>query len=586
MSTQTIEIEANITVGDLAKKLDLPVVTLISELMKNGVMATVNESIDYDTAQIIVGELAADVEIKPASDAGDEVSRSKRELTDQASARAPVVAVMGHVDHGKTSLLDAIRESDEADKEAGGITQHISAYQIEHSGRKITFLDTPGHEAFAALREHGAKLTDVAIIVVAGDDGIKPQTKEAIRFARQAGVKMVVAINKMDKPGADANRVKQQLSEENLLIEEWGGDIVTVEVSAKEKQNIDKLLDMVLLVADVEELKAEFDVPAEGLVIESHMEKGKGPVATALVEHGLLKAGDYVVAGATYAKVRTLSDTLGRSIVEAGPSTPVIITGFKELPEFGDIFAVAKTEKEARFKAEVGAKDRKQTSSIATTGAQLIAKIDREAAVTEYNIIVRADVQGSLKSVTDSLRSLDRDDIAVKIVGTGVGHLTDGDVTLAETSDSVIYGFNVDIPVSVKRLAVTKKVPVRIFKVIYELIDDVKASMEAMLSPDIVETELAKLTIKGVFRTTKESIICGGEVKSGKAVSGVLVRAKRGEEILGEAQVTSLQRGQQEAKEVIKGEMCGLQLKTESKILLEEGDELEFFTRESVARKL
>ncbi len=586
MAERTIEIEPTITVGDLAKKLEQPAVAIIRELMKNGVMATVNEQIDFDTAVIVVGEIDPEAELKQATPA-ESLRRSDRELSKHAQDRPPVVAVMGHVDHGKTSLLDAIREADEAKHEAGGITQHISAYQIEHSGRKITFLDTPGHEAFAALREHGAKLTDVAIIVVAADDGIKPQTKEAIRYAQQAGVKIVVAINKIDKEGADVNRVKQQLAEENLMTEEWGGEVVTVEVSAKTKLNLDKLLDMVLLVADVEELKAELDVPAEGLIIESHMETGKGPVAEALVEHGVLKPGTFVVAGSTYAKIRILTDPNGQPIKEATPSTPVIITGFKDLPEFGDLFVVANDEKTARSLAgSVKQSTNRSAVKVASTGGELIAKIDRESNVNDYNVILRADVQGSLKSVSDSLQTLDREEVVVKIISAGVGHVTENDVTLAETSGAVIYGFNTSVPVNVKRLAATKQVPIRIFKVIYELIDDVKTAMEGLLSPEIVEKELGKLTIKGVFMTSKEAIICGGEVTSGKALPNVLVRIERGKELLGEAQVTSVQRQQQEAKEILEGELCGLQLKTERKLQLEIGDKLTFLTRESVARKL
>jgi translation initiation factor IF-2 len=341
-----IEIADMITVGDLAEKLSIPVSRLIGELMKNGVMATVNERIDFDTAQIIVEELDLGIKLSKAKDNSEASAvRSKPKASDKAEVRPPVVAVMGHVDHGKTSLLDAIREANVVKGEAGGITQHISAYQIDHGNRKITFLDTPGHEAFAAIREHGALLTDIVVLVVAADDGVKPQTVEAIRFAKKAGVKIIVAANKMDKEGADINRLKQQLSEHDLMSEEWGGDTIVLPVSAKTQEGIPALLDMILLVTDVEELKADTDGPAEGLIIEAHKETGRGPVAQALVESGTLKPGDFVVAGSTYAKVRNLETTTGKAIKLALPSTPVVITGFKSLPEFGDEFSVVGSEK-------------------------------------------------------------------------------------------------------------------------------------------------------------------------------------------------------------------------------------------------
>ncbi|HEY1646107.1 MAG TPA: translation initiation factor IF-2, partial [Candidatus Saccharimonadales bacterium] len=348
-TTTQIEIDDIITVGTLAEKLSIPVTGLITELMKNGVMATVNEKIDFDTAQIIVEELGLGLElVKKTSEDETKFSRIKAKPSAKATVRPPVVAVMGHVDHGKTSLLDKIRESHVVDKEAGGITQHISAYQVEHKGRSITFLDTPGHEAFAAIREHGAQLTDIVIIVVAADEGMKPQTIEAIRFAKKAGVKIIVAINKIDKEGADPNRIKQQLSDQGLLVEEWGGDTVVVEVSAKTGVGVDNLLDMILLVTDIEELKADENVPASGLIIEAHVETGRGPIARALVEAGILKVGDYIVAGSSYAKIRTLEDDKRNNIPLAKPSTPVTITGFKTLPEFGDEFRAYASEKTAK----------------------------------------------------------------------------------------------------------------------------------------------------------------------------------------------------------------------------------------------
>ena len=485
----TIEIEDMITVGTLAEKLMLPVGRVIGELMKNGVMATVNERIDFDTAQIIVGELGLDVELKrQEAPAPITTTRDKNSISKDAVLRPPVIAVMGHVDHGKTSLLDAIRGANVVKGEAGGITQHISAYQIVHNDRPITFLDTPGHEAFAAIREHGAMLTDIVIIVVAADDGVKPQTIEAIRFARKAGVRIVVAMNKMDKEGANPDRVKQELAEQDLLIEEWGGDIVVMPVSAKTKAGIPELLDMLLLVSDVEELKAEVTIPGSGLIIEAHVEQGRGPVAHALVESGTVKRGDFIVAGGTYAKIRNLESTDGATLEEATPSTPVVITGFKELPEFGDEFTVVANEKVARTQAAATATGKKNGGGrLDMNSTELIRMINRNNKVEEFNIIIKADVQGSLTSVMDSLKALDTDEVAVRVVGSGVGTITENDVHMAHTSGAVIYGFNVTLPSDIKQHASRDKVSIRLYKVIYELIDDVREELTKRLAPEIVE---------------------------------------------------------------------------------------------------
>lgn len=585
---RSIEIEDMITVGTLAERLMLPVTRLIGELMKNGVMATVNERIDFDTAQIIVSELGLDVELTRKQQEVVAPVRQKRATSDEgAESRPPVVAVMGHVDHGKTSLLDAIRGAAVAKGEAGGITQHISAYQVVHNKRAITFLDTPGHEAFSAIREHGAVLTDIAIIVVAADDGIKPQTVEAIRFARKAGVKIIVVINKIDKEGADPNRIKQQLSEQDLLVEEWGGDTVVVEVSAKTKVGIDNLLDMILLVSDVEDYRANPKGPGVGLVIEAHVQQGKGPIANALVEEGTVRTGDFVVAGSTYAKIRTLETTSGDKIQEAGPSTPVVISGFKSLPEFGDEFHVVKDEKIARAQAEQTAVSKQTNRGHGDiTSSELIRIINRNNNTQELNIIVRADVQGSLTSVVDSVKALDTDEVAIRIVSSGAGTVTENDVHTAASSGAIIYGFNVSLPTNVKRLAARDKVSIRLYKVIYELIDDVKEELGGLLAPEVVETELGGLTIRAIFKTTKTEVICGGQVTSGKLVWPAFVRVMRGAEKLAEAEVTNLKRGPQDAKEVVESEMCGVSLKTTSKLDLQEGDTLEFFTRETVIRKL
>lgn len=584
----TIQLDDQVTVGALAELLSIPVSQLISTLFKNGIAATVNEKIDFDTAQIIVGELE-DLDIELVKKERTAPVREKRQLSDTAETRPPVVAMMGHVDHGKTSLMDAIRGAEVAAGEAGGITQHLSAYQIDHNGRAITFLDTPGHEAFAALREHGARLTDLVILVVAADDGIKPQTIEAIRFAKQAGVKIVVAANKMDKASeVQLNQLKSQLTEHDLLVEDFGGDVVVVPVSAKEKTGIKELLDMVLLVSDVEEHKADKNVPGEGLVIESHMEKGRGPIAIALVEQGTLNNGDFVVIGSTYGKVRNLETTTGQPIKSAGPATPVIMTGFKNLPDFGDEFDVVKDEKTARTMAAAAAQIKRDGgSSSVGSSSEMLRIISRANKLTELNIIVKADVQGSLTSVIDSLKSLDNEEVAVRIVSSGVGVINENDVHTAGSSGAILYGFHTSMPSHVKQIASRDKTPIRLYTVIYELIDDVKNELTALLAPEVIEEELGELEVKGIFKITKTEVICGGQVTSGTLKIPALARLYRTKKLLTEdLEITKLQRGPTEVSEVPEGEMCGLSFRTDKRVEVQEGDKIQLYTRQTKSRSL
>lgn len=588
MSTK-IEIENTITVGNLADKLTIPVSQLITELMKNGVMATVNEMIDFDTAEIIVSELELDVSLVKKVEDNQESSteRRSRKTSENGKTRPPVVAVMGHVDHGKTSLLDSIRGASEVDKEAGGITQHISAYQVNHKGRDITLLDTPGHEAFGALRQHGATLTDVVIIVVAADDGIKPQTIEAIKFAQKAGVKLIVAINKIDKPGANENMVKQQLTDNNITIEEWGGDTVVQAVSAKTKKGVPELLDMILLVADIEELKADYDKPASGLVIESRMEKGMGPVVSVLVEQGTLKKGDNIVIGTTYGKVRNLESSDSKPISQVGPSSPARISGLHSLPEFGDEFLVVESDKVARHMSERSKKDQtKESKSGVSTSGQLMNMISRNRDVKELLVVAKADVKGSLISVTDSLKSLDTDEVAVRIIGSGIGQINDNDLHLAKSSGAIIYGFNTKTPSNIHQAALRDKVEIRLFDVIYQLIDDAKQEMSNLLAPETIETDLGRLIVKGVFKTTKSEIICGGEISKGKLTLPAFAKISRDGKELAQVEITAIKKGPQEVKEAVEGDMCGLQLKTDKKIDLQENDRIDAFSRETKIRKL
>jgi translation initiation factor IF-2 len=573
-----------IGVGEFAAALGLPVTKVIGELMKNGVMATINEQIDFDTAAIIGSDLGFEVEAEAAPEPEAPVAKVKL-AEGEGEARPPIVAVMGHVDHGKTSLLDAIRSTSVVAREAGGITQHIGAYQVKRNDRWITFLDTPGHEAFSALRQHGARMTDVAIIVVAADDGVKPQTREAIRHAQEAGVQMVVAINKVDKDGADPVRVRQELTELGLQPEDWGGNTVMVDVSAKSGLNIDKLLDLVLLVADISDLRARPDGVSEGVIIESHLDAGRGPVATVLVQNGQLHVGDHLVAGSTYAKVRSLGDYRGKRISVAHPGMPAVVTGFKAVPAFGDVYRTEENEKVARDGAAASAR-REQAKSLGIKkidASQLTAAI-HAGQVQELNVVLKADVQGSLESLLEQLGKLRNDEVAVNVVSSAVGDIAESDIAFAKTAGALLIGFNVGMTSSLKSIANREKVTVRLYKVIYELTDDLRQGLESMLAPEIVETVVGELEIMGVFKTTKTAVVCGGKVTSGRITPKESLRIKRGAEVIGEGTLTNLQKDKQDAREAFEGEMCGMSVATATAIEL--GDKLEFYVTESRARTL
>ncbi len=583
MEEKVIQVSGSITVDELASALGVSVTHLIGELFKNGIMATINQRLDFETAQIMTEELGFSNVRFVRKENYAKLPGIKRELSKNAKERPPVVAIMGHVDHGKTTLLDTLLKKKTVEGEAGGITQHISAYQMEYKERKITFLDTPGHEAFAAIRQHGAMLTDIVVIVVAADDGVKPQTAEAIKFAEAANAKIIVAINKIDKEGANIELTKTQLATEfNLNPEEWGGDTIMVPISAKTGQNLDKLLDMILLTADIDELKADTDIPAEGLVIESHMEVGKGSVVNLLVTGGELKVGEFIVAGRTYGKVRTMLGWDGKPKGKATPSTPVVVTGFKELPNFGDKFEEVADEKTARKLALLNAQaENEESASANVTSSDLLRMMTTSDNTKVFNVLVKGDVQGSVTSVVDSLRLIDTNgEITLNIVSTGVGAVSENDIYMASGSRTVIYGFNVTVPNAIAKMAERNGVPVRVYRVIYELLDDAKREMEKMLDAEVVETETGKMTIKGVFRTEKTEIIAGGEVKEGKVAPGMLGRVYRKKELLGEVEVISVQEGKITVPTLSQGEIGGISLKTTKKIQLELEDRIEFFVRE------
>jgi len=588
MEEKTIQIAGSITVDELANALGLSVTELIGELFKNGIVATINQRLDFETASIIVSELGLENVKLEKKNTATKTSDYHRELSDKAVTRPPVVAVMGHVDHGKTTLLDTLLNKKTVEGEAGGITQHISAYQLKHDDRIITFLDTPGHEAFAAIRQHGAMLTDIVIIVVAADDGVKPQTVEAINFAKSANAKIIVAINKIDREGADIQRTMADLSNNGLQPEEWGGDITMVPISAKLGTNLDQLLDIILLTADIEELKADIDIPAEGLVIESHMETGRGSVVNLLVTGGELGIGDFIVAGSTYGKVRTMLDFKGKPKGKATPSTPVTVTGFKDLPNFGDRFVEVKDEKTARKMALLNATNAANAMASANvTSSDLLRMMNVADNSKIFNVIIKGDVLGSVTSVVDSLKMIDtKGEITLNIVSTGVGDISENDVYMAAGDNTVIYGFNVSVPINISKMAARDNVPIRTYRVIYELLDDAKHEMENLLDAEIIEEDKGEMKVLGVFRTEKTSIIAGGEVLKGDVKAGYLARVVRNKEYLGEAEVVSVQKEKMDVSELVAGETGGLALKTASKIELLVGDRLKFFTRETKKRTL
>jgi len=551
-------------------------------------VATINQRLDFDTASIIIEELGLKNVRLERKNTSTKTSDLRRELSDKAVTRPPVVAVMGHVDHGKTTLLDTLLHKKTVEGEAGGITQHISAYQLKHNERLITFLDTPGHEAFAAIRQHGAMLTDIVVIVVAADDGVKPQTVEAIKFAQSANAKIIVAINKIDREGADIPRTMADLAQHGLNPEEWGGDITMVPISAKRGDNLEKLLDLILLTADIEELKADVHIPSEGLVIESHMEIGKGSVVNLLVTGGELKTGEFIVAGSAYGKIRTMLDFRGKPKGKATPSTPVTVTGFKELPNFGDKFIEVKDEKSARKMALLNAQNLVEESASANvTSSDLLRMMNNADNAKVFNVIIKGDVLGSVTSVIDSLKMIDtKGEVMLNIVSSGVGDITENDIYMAEGDNTVVYGFNVNVPTNIVKLAARDGVEIRNYKIIYELLDDAKTSMENLLDAEIVETEMGEMKIKGVFRTERTAIIAGGEVLTGLAKKGLMGRVYHEKELIGEVEVDSVQKEKMDVNELVAGETGGIAFKLEKKLVIEVNDRVKFFTRELVKKKL
>jgi translation initiation factor IF-2 len=586
MSTK-IELPSSIVIRDLAQKIEKSPIDLIKKLMTNGVMATINQAVDFDTAAIVVGEygfeaVAEVVEEEEKKEAG-EVPLWRQMIAGEDDAqlklRPPVVTILGHVDHGKTSLLDAIRSTEVAAGEAGGITQHIGAYQVEKKGRLITFLDTPGHAAFTQMRARGAQGADIVVLVVAADDGVMPQTREAIAHAKAARVPMMVALNKIDKPNANPDRVKQQLAELELVPDDWGGSTMVVPVSAKQNMGIDDLLEGILLVADSSEIKANPAGKVIGTVIEAELDKSKGVLATLLVQNGTLESGDIVVAGTAYGKLRAISDFKGKALKKAGPSTPVAVMGLSDVPSAGDIFQVVQSEKEARAIVS----ERADAAKILSQTKKKVSLEDLFANVQageakELNLIVKADVQGSLEPIVTELNKLGEGEIGLKILHAETGNIGNNDVMLASASKAIIIGFNVQADVDARRMAEKEGVDLRLYEIIYRMTEDIEKALKGMLEPETTEKILGRATVLQVFEASKFGRVAGCKVTEGELKRGAKVRLYRGTDVVYEGDLSSLRHEKEDAKEIRTGFECGVGFKNFNDIL--PGDQVVCYTVE------
>ena len=580
-----VEIGDTITVKELCEKLGKPTADVIKNLIFLGVMAGVNQEIDFATAEKLCEKYEVIAERKEEETELEAFAEDTDVVEENLEKRPPIVTIMGHVDHGKTSLLDAIRKAKVTDTEAGGITQHIGAYTVTLNGEKITFLDTPGHEAFTAMRARGAQVTDIVILVVAADDGIMPQTKEAISHCKAANVPMIVAINKIDRPGANVDRVKQELTEHGLVSEDWGGDTICVPVSAKTGENLDSLLEMILLTAEMQELTADPNRKSKGTVIEAKLDKGRGAVASLLIQNGTLHVGDSILVGSTYGRIRAMFDDMGKKIKSAGPSIPVEVLGLSEVPAAGDRFVVVKDEKTARNMAEIR-KDKIKTESHQTSHRvsleDLYSQI-QEGKVKELSIIVKADVQGSVEAIRQSLEKLSTDDVKVRVIHGAVGAITETDITLAAASNALMIGFNVRPDSNAIAAAERDGVDIKTYRIIYDAIEDVKSAMIGMLDPEYKEVINGKAEVRMTYKISNVGTIAGCYVTDGKIVRNSEIRVIRDGIVIFESVLASLKRFKDDAKEVNKGYECGLSVERFND--LKEGDIIESFTMEAVKRK-
>jgi len=579
---QKVILPEKITIKELGQKTNIEPVKLIKKLIDFGLMLNINADIDFESAKRLLKEFGFEAEKEEEESKEKLVRKIKEEISGNLKPRPPVVTVMGHVDHGKTTLLDAIRETRVAAQEAGGITQHIGASQIEKDGKTIIFLDTPGHEAFTALRARGASVTDIVILVVAADDGVMPQTVEAIDHAKAAGVPIIVAVNKIDKPEANPERVKQQLAEYGLIPEEWGGDTIFVNVSARNRIGIDQLLEMVLLVAEMQELKADYDSPAIGVIIEAKLDKRRGPVATVIVQKGTLRVGDVIVAGGTWGKVRAMFDSLGKSIKEATPSIPVEVIGFEEVPIAGDILKVVDDEKQAREIAEKEKELLKEKEDITSPKVSLEKLFDKikKGEVKELNIIVKADVQGSLEALKQAIEKCSNDQVLIRIIHGGVGAISESDILLASASNAIVIGFNVRPDSNARKLAEKENIDIRTYRIIYDLIDDLQAAMKGMLEPEYKEVILGHAQVRALFKVPNVGIVAGCYVVDGKITRNANIRVIRNGVVIYEGKISSLKRFKDDVKEVASGYECGIAIEKFNDI--KEDDILEAFINKKV----
>ncbi len=585
-----IRIADTITVKELSQEMDIEPNTLMADLINLGIMATINQELEIKEVEEVAQKYGYKVEEREEENEEEDniygLTADFEDGEDDLKLRPPVITVMGHVDHGKTTLLDAIRETDVTAGEAGGITQHIGAYQVEINGQKITCLDTPGHEAFTSMRARGAQATDIAILVVAADDGIMPQTVEAINHAKAAGVPIIVAVNKIDKPNAQPERVKQELTQHGLLVEEWGGDVIAVEVSALKKENLDELLEMVLLTAEMEELKANPNRRANGIIIEAELDRGRGPVATVLVKNGTLKVGDAIVAGLASGRVRAMINDQGDRVEEAGPATPVEVLGLSAVPNAGDVMEVLEDDQAVRGIAEKR-KDKRRADELSKTTAvnleDLFNQI-QEGEIKDLNIVIKADVQGSIEALKDSLIKLSTDEVQVNAVHGGVGGITETDVMLAAASNAIIIGFNVRPGANAKKVADKEQVDIRTYRVIYKAIEDVKKAMEGLLDPDYKEVVLGQVEVRDIFKVPKVGVIAGAYVSEGKVLRNAKVRLLRDGNIIKEGDISSLKRFKDDVREVAEGYECGIGIEDYNDIKV--GDIMEIYDYEEVKRTL
>ncbi|WP_088105132.1 translation initiation factor IF-2 [Halalkalibacter urbisdiaboli] len=582
---EKITYSGSLTVGELAGKLNKEPSEIIKKLMMLGVMATINQELDKDSIELIASDFGVEVEEEIIVDEMDIESYVDEDKEEDLQERPPVVTIMGHVDHGKTTLLDSIRHTKVTAGEAGGITQHIGAYQIEASGKKITFLDTPGHAAFTTMRARGAKVTDITILVVAADDGVMPQTKEAISHAKAAGVPIIVAVNKIDKEAANPDRVMQELTEFQLVPEAWGGDTIFVNVSALDGTGIDELLEMILLVSEVEELKANPNKLAKGTVIEAQLDKGRGAVATLLVQSGTLNVGDPIVVGNTFGRVRAMVNDLGRRVKTVGPSTPVEITGLNEVPQAGDQFQAFEDEKKARSIGEARMSRQREENLAENSRVSLDDLFNQiqQGEVKDINIIIKADVQGSAEAMRGSLEKIEVEGVKVNIIHAGVGAIAESDVILASASNAIIIGFNVRPDVNAKRTAEAEKVDIRLHRVIYNAIDEIEAAMKGMLDPEFEEKVIGQVEVRTTFKVSKIGTIAGSYVTEGKVSRDSTVRLIRDGIVVYEGAINALKRFKDDAKEVAAGYECGITLENFNDI--KEGDIIEAYVMEEIERK-